>query len=311
MKVAIKGDTFDVGVIVGRFQVPELHDAHEALIAHVMEKHDKVIIFLGLSPLKVTVENPLDFEARKQMILQAFPKVNVLYIKDHPSDTTWSKNLDGMVEDILTPSQTAVLYGGRDSFIAHYTTNKYPVQELEQNVWISGNEIRKHIGSRSVKASPDYRAGVVWATQSRYPTVFSTVDVAIFNDDCTKLLLGQKASDEGKYRFVGGFVDPTDPSFEAAARREAQEETGSSISDPKYIGSCRVEDWRYRGEQDCIMTHLFVAKHQFGSIQPADDLDEVRWFDMDPGIPFDAIVDTHQPLLSMLTSYMTRLQDRN
>jgi bifunctional NMN adenylyltransferase/nudix hydrolase len=53
--------------------VPELHDAHKDLIETVCDKHDKVIIFLGLSPLMVTRENPLDFESRKQMILEQFP----------------------------------------------------------------------------------------------------------------------------------------------------------------------------------------------------------------------------------------------
>jgi bifunctional NMN adenylyltransferase/nudix hydrolase len=69
----LQEDSYDVGVIVGRFQVPELHDAHKDLIETVCDKHDKVIIFLGLSPLMVTRENPLDFESRKQMILESSP----------------------------------------------------------------------------------------------------------------------------------------------------------------------------------------------------------------------------------------------
>ena len=49
---------YDVGVIIGRFQVPELHQAHLDLIQAACNAHDKVIIFLGLSPLMVTQENP-------------------------------------------------------------------------------------------------------------------------------------------------------------------------------------------------------------------------------------------------------------
>ena len=44
-------EQYDVGVIVGRFQVPELHFAHRDLIESVMAKHGKTIIVLGLSPL--------------------------------------------------------------------------------------------------------------------------------------------------------------------------------------------------------------------------------------------------------------------
>ena len=70
----VKTDSYDVGVIVGRFQVPELHPGHIDLIQTVCDAHDKVVIFLGLSPLMVTRENPLDFESRKQMILAKFPQ---------------------------------------------------------------------------------------------------------------------------------------------------------------------------------------------------------------------------------------------
>ena len=45
----------DVGIIVGRFQVDELHDAHVDLIQYVFDQHPKVIIFLGLSPGNIFV----------------------------------------------------------------------------------------------------------------------------------------------------------------------------------------------------------------------------------------------------------------
>ena len=63
----------DVGVLVGRFQVPNLHPGHIELIQSVCEAHSKVLIFLGLAPTKATRNNPLDFESRKHMILEKFP----------------------------------------------------------------------------------------------------------------------------------------------------------------------------------------------------------------------------------------------
>jgi nicotinamide mononucleotide adenylyltransferase len=111
----------DVGIIVGRFQVDELHEAHTTLIRKVVDNYPKNIIFLGLSPLKCTGKNPLDFEARKQMILNEFPDVNVLYIKDVPDDALWSKNLDEMIEDLISPHQRAILFGGRDAFLNSYS----------------------------------------------------------------------------------------------------------------------------------------------------------------------------------------------
>lgn len=267
----------DVGVIVGRFQVPELHQAHEDLIESVITRHDKVIIFLGLSPVPVTRENPLDFEARKQMLLDRFPKVIVAYAKDMASDEVWSKKLDSQIGDLTTPAQKPVLYGGRDSFIAHYS-GKFPTVELEPEVYVnfSGSEIRKQIASRSTKATPEFRAGASWAAWSRFPVCYPTVDVAILNDDENELLMAKKPH-EDKWRFIGGFADPSSPSLEADARREVAEEAHIEITDPKYIGSCIIDDWRYRTEADKIKTTFFVAKFFSGSPKPDDDIEELGW----------------------------------
>lgn len=269
--------TADVGVIVGRFQVPNLHDAHIELIESVRKEHHRVIIFLGLSPCKVTKSNPLDFEARKQMIIQSFPDINVLYIKDTVSDEVWSKKLDENISDIIGPNQTVMLYGGRDSFIKHYT-GKFPITELESDRFISGTEIRNSIGNK-VKASPDFRAGVIWAAYNQYPKVFPTVDIAVLNEEENQVLLAKKPF-EDKYRFIGGFADPNSPSYETDARREVMEEANIEINDLKYIGSAIIDDWRYRNEVDKIKSMLFIAKYMYGRPQGGDDVSEVRWFDI-------------------------------
>lgn len=271
-----KTDLTQVGVIIGRFQSPILHDAHKELISWVASRHPKVLIFLGLSPLKGSFNNPLDFEARKQMILAEFPEVNVLYIKDTACDELWSRTLDAAIRDVITPSQRVTLYGSRDSFIPSYT-GRFPTVELTSSVQVSATEVREQAASKSVN-SPDFRAGIVWGVYNQYPTVISTVDIAIFNDDYTKILLGRK-KEESEFRFIGGFSDVSSESFAHDARREAQEETGLSVTDPEYIGSYNIDDWRYRKEKNKIRTTFFKAKKQFGQEAPSDDIAEVKWFD--------------------------------
>lgn len=297
-----KFDNYDVGVIVGRFQVPELHQEHLKLIETVCDKHNKVIIFLGLSPLMVTEENPLDFEARKQMILEEFPQITIQYIKDMSSDELWSKKLDGMIGDLITPNQKPVLYGGRDSFVHRYT-GRFPTTELEPETYVrfSGTDVRRAIASKSTKASSDFRAGVVWAAMSKFPTCYPTVDIAIFNEENNRILLAKKPY-ENAWRFVGGFVDATDKSFEQAARREVHEETHIEITDPKYLVSMPVDDWRYRNEKDKIMTSLFMAKYQSGSPTPDDDIESLEWFDWDE-ITANSLVPSHQPLFRALQGH--------
>lgn len=288
-------EQYDVGVIVGRFQVPSLHEAHLDLIETVCDAHDKVFIFLGLSPLLSTTQNPLDFESRKQMILAEFPDVNVLYIKDQPTDEGWSKSLDSQVNDLLSASQSVILYGGRDSFISHYK-GKYATGELESDVIISATEIRKEVARSSARKSEDFRAGVISATFNRFPTAFTCVDVAIFNEDDSEILLGKKGN-EPNYRLIGGFSDPNSPSFEADARREVSEETHLDITDPIYLNSFLIDDWRYKREQDVIKTLLFAARRQSGSARPDDDIAELRWFKVaDLDIELD-VMPLHRPLV--------------
>jgi len=272
-----KKEEYAVGVLVGRFQVHELHTAHYDLIKSVCNEHDKVIIFLGLSPLMVTRNNPLDFESRKQMILQEFPEVNVLYIKDTKEDEPWSTKLDEQISDLVGSQQSVVLYGSRDSFISHYT-GKYNTQELLQESFISGTEIRRSI-SRKVKNTPEFRAGVIWGAYNQYPKTYATVDVAVLNEEETKILLARKPF-ETQFRFIGGFSDPESESYEEDARREVYEEACIDVTDPIYLGSFKVDDWRYRSEIDKIKTMFFVCRYFAGKPEARDDVVEVRWFDL-------------------------------
>ena len=82
------------------------------------------------------------------------------------------------------------------------------------------------------------------------------------------------------------------------------EEAGAEISITGYIGSFRVDDWRYRSERDKIMTTLFKAKYLFGHLEPSDDVEELRWFDLkdlkEIGGIQKLIVEEHQSMMSIL-----------
>lgn len=302
-------DQYDVGVIVGRFQTPSLHQGHRDLIDHVCAAHAKVIIFLGVSPLWATKQNPLDFQSRAQMIRELYPEVIVQYIDDMSSDKLWSQKLDKQVGQLVTPAQSVVLYGSRDSFIAHYLGNRR-TQELESAQVFSATAERKLIAAGNTRTTEDFRAGVIWATQTRYASVMPTVDVAIFWDNTLQeIVLGRKPNEE-LLRFVGGFVDPgKDGSLEDAARREASEETGLEVHGLDYIGSHRVDDWRYRAEPDKIITTLFAGVRLWGHAVASDDLEEVRRVsvkDIDRDI--NQIVPEHRALWMALMNHLVILE---
>jgi len=285
----------DCGVVVGRFQVNELHEAHIDLINSVTQKHDRVLVFLGNSIIRNTTSNPLDYRARRAMIADKFPNVEIHYINDNPSDLAWSKNLDKLISEQLMPLQTVTLYGSRDSFLKGYS-GKYNTCELEATTFISGTEVRRRV-SNNYPATSDYRAGMIAATAYRYPTAFQCVDIAVVNDK-QEVLLARKP-DEKKWRFIGGFSDPRTHSLEEDAKREVQEEAGIEVEIISYLGSTLIDDWRYRGEQDKIKTALFLAKYIFGKPEGADDIAEVKWVPIGTGLAKDNIEPLHHVLVDM------------
>lgn len=285
----------DCATIVGRFQVNELHDAHIDLINSVIQKHDRVLLFLGNSIIRNTTSNPLDYRARRAMIADKFPNVEVHYINDNPSDAAWSKSLDKQIGEQLLPMQSVTLYGSRDSFLKAYS-GKYNVCELEATTFISGTEVRRRV-CNNYPPTADYRAGMIAATAYRYPTAFQTVDIAVVNDK-GEILLARKP-DEKKWRFIGGFSDPRSVSLEADAKREVTEEASVEVDDITYLGSTLVDDWRYRGEQDKIKTALFLAKYIYGKPEGSDDVAEVKWVQIGTGLTKDNIEPLHHVLVDM------------
>lgn len=274
-----------LAILIARFQVPSLTEAHVELVETALSNHPRVLIILGVSPTRGTLSNPLDYQARKQMLLERFPhdrypQLSINYAKDSPSDEVWSKKIDELIADHLGPNDSALIYGGRDSCLPHYK-GRYITRELTATRHISGTEIRRQVSEAS-RSSADFRAGAIWNAFQRFPSVFPTVDIMPIDRDNKRVLLARK-SGENLYRFVGGFTDPKDNSYEDAAKRELTEETGLDIDEETlfYVGSAKVDDWRYRGEVDRIITHLYIADALHAEAAAADDIAEVRWFDWD------------------------------
>lgn len=293
-------EAYDVGVIVGRFQVDRLHKIHEDLIDTVIAAHPRVVLFIGETVVP-SAENPLTFEARRQMIHAAYA-VEVRPIMDHWSNDIWSANLDRAIREVMSPTQTVVLYGGRDSFLNSYT-GKFSTRELTADTVESGTAMRALIANSTTVNSPDFRAGVIWANANRFPQTHAVVDVCVIHPDHKRFLLGRRTGSH-HWQFPGGFVDITDASLEHAAIREVREETNVWLSIPRvhYVASREVPDWRYSGiKLQRIMSHVFIGWGEPAgvSIMAGDDLNEVAWFDFDK-FDRDALIDNHKPLYDLV-----------
>ena len=291
---ATKGGT---GVIVGRFQVFELSKIHRKIIDAVRRRHKRTIVFLTTNPAPSN-RNPLEWVFRWNMFEEVYgDKVEVAEMPDLPDDRIWSQELDRRIME-LKPEGDVIVYGSELDFISAYS-GRYKTKALEP----SQAEYEEEMSFDLISNFRDFRAGVMFGVLRRFPSVYATVDVGVFRNNKKELLLARKAN-ETRWRLPGGFSDPDDLSFEDAAMRELGEECGDlDLADLEYLGSCRIDDWRYRGSWDSIITHLYVCQWEAGEPSPGDDIGEVRWFDVSKITP-EQFVHEHRPLWGILEDYI-------
>ena len=237
-----------LGVVVGRFQTPYLHEGHRELIKHARNRCDNLLVLIGVSDAVGTDREPMDFETRKGLFLT---NDIVLPLKDMPSDIDWSNQIDSIIESL--GFEKAIIFGGRDNSISGYYSGKYETNIMVGKTDKNATDLRKSV---KVKHSQDFREGIIYHTQKRYPIVYSTVDIIIVNNN-NEFLVGKKGD---KFAFIGGFVDPQDKTLIDSAKRELLEESGINI-DLKYLSSIKINDYRYKKSKDSIMTHIFVGSY--------------------------------------------------
>ena len=284
-----------LGVIVGRFHEAELHDGHNHLINFVRGRHTHVLVVLGVRPCFPTGKHPLSYEMREGMIRSSYPNVMIAPLFDHPSDEEWSNSLDALIAAHHFAG-SAILYGSRDCFAKVYS-GRFPVKDVPELEGI--NATREREACVQVTNSVDFRRGVIHTQMTRAPILYPVVDVAVIREDRGEVLLGGKTTDGGKLRFIGGFVDATDPNLESAAQREVHEEASLiEVADFRYVGSASIADWRYAGSGDGIMTAFFRALYIFGAPTAQDDIVTITWVPLEKMM--GSLVEEHKPLGAML-----------
>ena len=288
-----------VGVVVARFQVPDLHEGHLALLSHVMDRHDDVLIVLGTRGKIRTKRDPLSYEEREMMIRQALVgddfRVSIVSLNDHPfSHERWSKNLDALIAKTY-PGRDAVLYGSRKSFIPLYS-GAFTTRELPAIPHVSGSEIRAMLPPpRTAKG----RAAIIYATEQRRPIMHSVCDLAVIDPPNDRVLLIGKNHHDGLLSFAGGFAEKKDCSALGTAVREGSEEIlGIDFAKPVYVGTLVVDDPRFRDTDDGLMGAFYYALYLDGTPRAGDDADRVEWVPRERLM--EALVPWHRPFGALL-----------
>lgn len=313
-----------VTVVIGRFQAPELTNAHRALLNVAMDQSDAVLVLLGCAAFPLTERNPLSYLIREDMVRNylalhlSTATFQILPVHNKFSDKVWSSQVDEIINGIH-PFDDITLIGGRDSFIPSYSgkhkARVVSFKELAKNgadkKSESATQLREKVCFSETTCRKSFREGVIHASQSIYPRVLPCVDVAVTREtvDGVEVLLGRK-KDSHYYCLVGGFADIKDKRLEQAAQRELEEETSliAPASAFNYVASQQIND--YRTSSDCVILttlfHLDLTKtlSEYNVAVAKDDLVEVKWFSLTEAPR--VIADVHFQLLDRLKDKLAK-----
>lgn len=298
-----------LGVVIGRFQTPVLTDGHKALINQALKENDLVIVLIGTSMAIGTDKNPLDFHTRLGLFAEEYGSTLAFFsLEDCPmSDQDWSDSID---EKAAILEGDVTIYAGRDNSIEGRYLGQHKIKIIDEIENCSATELRHQCAEGRVW-SEDFRKGIIYHIENRYPIVYSTVDVAVMGFDAGKqqrtVLMGKKGDG---YRFIGGFVDPSDETIHHAAIRELYEETGLKLDDVvnwTYVTSRKVQDERYAGTKDSIMTHLWKVNSVTEKLPDPNNVPDME-FEEFVWMPLDVesrgrIYKGHRALFLTLMSY--------
>lgn len=130
----------------------------------------------------------------------------------------------------------------------------------------------------------------------------ATATITLLINDNQEVLLGIRKVDpqKGYWDNPGGFVSVAE-SGENAAIREMKEETGLDVEIVDYLGS--IDD--IYGITPTLNL-VYVVKTIGGTLQPADDVSELKWFTM-KDIPWDKMAFANTKIaVEMYQDYLTK-----
>lgn len=127
-------------VVVGRFQVPKLHEGHLYLLNTANNMCGKLVVVLGSAEVPDAIKNPYGYGYRRNLILQPFPNAKVHGIFDYPTNEQWS----GVLDAIVYTYPSVILFGSRDCFMKDYN-GENKCMRVPEIPGVSGTKIREQL----------------------------------------------------------------------------------------------------------------------------------------------------------------------
>jgi ADP-ribose pyrophosphatase YjhB (NUDIX family) len=130
---------------------------------------------------------------------------------------------------------------------------------------------------------------------------------ALVQDGDGRLLLARRAHDpfKGRWDIPGGFLEEGEAPLDGI-RRELREETGLEVEPLEFVGAW-IDRYGHDSTAEATLNMYWTARASGGDPEPADDVDELRWFGADELPPAEELAFENVPLV--LAAWRARHQD--
>ncbi len=310
-----------IGILIGRFQVPEPHEGHRFLIKRILERVDELVILVGSSNQARSPRNPYTFLERREAIYNSFKDIKsrilVVPINDYMyNDSQWMADVAATIKHCVGVNQETILYGhfkpGND-YLKWFPQLKY--ENIDNEIDVSGTEMRnanRHLLPLSVQEDMRYIEKEAKKFENYpYPDSLNVMcgDAVVECLGHVLLVKRGRAPGVGNWALPGGHKH----TYETALRcvlRELDEETNLRIPEKVLVGSIvdsQLFDHPGRSVGLPKMTyavHFRVQPNPDGSFprtKAGDDASEYRWVPIAEAVNTLRLHDDHASIISEFT----------
>ena len=310
-----------IGVLIGRFQVPEPHEGHRFLINEIKSNCDKLVILLGSANRARSIRNPYTYEERKAAVLRLFPDVLVAPLNDYKySDAQWRADVVYTINTIVAERYNnveVVLFGHKkdgNDYLDWFP--QYNYQNITSDIDVSGTEVRRSIEKllpTAVQEDIEYfRKEAELFANYPYPETLSFMcgDPVVECDG--HILVVQRGGHPGRgsWALPGGFKNRNETMLDAAIR-ELVEETNLRVPEKVLRGSIvstRLFDSPTRGSgipRTTLAVHIRIKRDSDGKLPRVSagyDAKKAEWVPLYDVLNKLPMHDDHKDIVSILTN---------
>lgn len=260
----MQNTTKRVAIYIGKFQ--PLHIAHIEIMEHCIKNYDELIVLVGSTNRRISINHPFSFQQVKSWIVDVNPNIIVKPIQDYIyNETKWITEVNSAVYGEFLGENVEFTLVGHHKDETSYYLDEFPnfkveeMQTLENN--LSGTFIRNEMFDQnnthvediesvvSKKVAKDindfmdtddfenlvdeynyYQAEKEMFKEYPFPATlkFNYSDAVVVCDGNVLLIERKINPGKGTWALPGGFVNQNE-TYQQAAIRELVEETGIKV----------------------------------------------------------------------------------